>query len=57
LTLVFEVVAIVMLSRAFSKGHWIRSLFSGLSTCMSLLVLFLFGLFAWLDFVKFAQLP
>ena len=42
-----QVAAIVLLSRAFSPGHWARSLFSVLSICLSGLMLFLVGLFLW----------
>ncbi len=53
-TLVFEVCAIVLLLRAFSKGHPLRALFSVLSICCSGIVLFGFGLFLWV-YVRFAQ--
>jgi hypothetical protein len=46
--LIGQVAAIVLLSRAFSPGHWVRSLFSGLSICFSGLMLLLVGLFLWL---------
>ncbi len=45
--LVGQVAAIVLLIRAFSPGHWVRSLFSVLSICLSGLMLLLVGLFFW----------
>lgn len=50
--LVGEVAAIVLLSRAFSPGHWIRSSFSVLSICLSGLMLLLVGLFFWLSWFQ-----
>ena len=47
-TLISQVAAIVLLFRAFSPGHWARSLFSVLSICLSGLMLLLVGLFLWL---------
>jgi len=47
-----EVVAIVLLLGAFSRGHSVRALFSVLSICLSGLVIFLFGLFLYLSFVR-----
>ena|SRR5438445_9553576 len=52
LTLASEVVAIVLLLGAFSRGHSVRALFSVLSICLSGLVIFLFGLFLYLFFVR-----
>jgi hypothetical protein len=46
--LVVQVAAIVLLSRAFSPGHWMRSLFSLSSICLSGLMLLLVGLVFWL---------
>jgi hypothetical protein len=42
-----QTAAIVLLFRAFSPGHWLRSLFSVLSICLSGLMLLLVGLFLW----------
>jgi len=47
--LIGQVAAIVLLCRAFSPGHWIRSLFSVLSICLSGSMLLLVGLFFWLS--------
>ncbi len=52
LTLVFEVAAIILLLRAFSRDHIMRSVFSVVSICCSALILVLFGLFIWLFFFK-----
>ncbi len=52
LTLVFEVAAIILLLRAFSRDHMMRSVFSVASICCSVLILVLFGLFGWLFFFK-----
>jgi hypothetical protein len=46
--LIGEVAAIILLFRAFSPGHWMRSFFSVVSLCLSGLMLFLVGLFLWL---------
>ncbi|MGB8988422.1 MAG: hypothetical protein WCC37_17625 [Candidatus Sulfotelmatobacter sp.] len=43
-----QVVAMVLLVRAFSPGHWARSLFSVVSISMSGLMLLLVGLSFWL---------
>ncbi len=51
-TLVFEVVAIILLVRAFDSGHWLRSSFSAFSLFSSGLMLFLFGLFLWLSWTR-----
>jgi hypothetical protein len=50
LTEVFVVcgVGAFLLSRAFLSGHWVRSLFSVLSLCLSGVMLLLVGLFSWL---------
>jgi hypothetical protein len=45
--LIGQITAIVLLLRAFSYGHWVRSLFSVLSICLSGLMLFLVFLFLW----------
>ena len=45
--LVSQVAAIILLFRAFSPGHWMRSLLSVLSICLSGLMLLLVGLFLW----------
>jgi hypothetical protein len=50
--LIGQVVAIVLLLRAFSPGHWMRSLFSVLSICLSGLMLVLVGLFLWLSWFR-----
>jgi hypothetical protein len=47
--LVGQVAAIVLLVRAFSPGHFVRSLFSVVSICLSGLMLLLVGLFFWLS--------
>jgi hypothetical protein len=47
-TLACEVSAMVLLFRAFSNGHGVRSVFSVLSICMSGLMLLLFCLSLWL---------
>jgi len=52
ITLVFEVVAIILLLRAFEFGHWLRSLLSAFSIFSSGLMLLLFGLFLWLSWVR-----
>jgi hypothetical protein len=49
-TVVFEVTALVLLVRAFSKGHPMRTFFSVLSICCSGLMLTILGLFLWLSF-------
>jgi len=50
--LVFEIVAIVLLVRAFSKEHPIRSLLSVFSVCCSGLMITILGLFLWLLFFR-----
>jgi hypothetical protein len=52
LALVFEVAAIVLLLRSFSRGQLMRTLFAIASLCCSALILFLFGIFVWLFFFK-----
>ena len=52
LTLVFEVAAIFLLLRAFSRDRPVRSAFSIVSICCSALMIVLFGLFVWLFFFK-----
>lgn len=47
-TLIGQVAAIVLLFRAFSPGHWTRSLFAVLSIGLSGLMLLFVGLFLWL---------
>jgi hypothetical protein len=47
-TVICEVSATVLLFRAFSAGHGVRSAFSALSICMSALMLLLFCLSLWL---------
>ena len=53
-TLAFELIAIILLLRAFSKGHPLRALFSVLSICCSGTILFGFGLFLWV-YARFAH--
>ena len=50
--LIGQVAAIVLLFRAFSPGHWLRSLFSILSICLSGLMLLLVGLFLWFSWFR-----
>jgi len=50
--LIAQVAAIILIFRAFSPGHWIRSLFSVLSICLSALMLLLVGLFLWLSWFQ-----
>lgn len=49
-TVVFEVCAIVLLVRAFSRGHAARSLFSLLSLCCSGLIILFLGVFLWVSY-------
>ena len=51
-TVVFEVAAIILLVRAFERGHWLRSLFLAFSLCISGLMLLLFGIFLWLSWFR-----
>jgi len=50
--LVSEVAATVLLFRAFSTGHWVRSLFSVLSIFLSGLTLLLVFFFVWLTWLR-----
>ncbi len=50
--LIGQVIAIYLLSQAFSSGHWIRSSFSILCICMSALMLALVALFLWLSWFQ-----
>jgi hypothetical protein len=50
--LIGQMAAIVLLIRAFSPGHWMRSLFSILTLCISGLMLLLVGLFLWLSWFQ-----
>jgi len=50
--LISQVAAIVWLFRAFSPGHWMRSLLSVLSICLSLLMLLLVALFLWFSWFR-----
>jgi hypothetical protein len=50
--LIGQVIAIFLLFLAFSPGHWIRSLFSVLSICLSALMLILVGFFLWLSWFQ-----
>ena len=52
LTFVFEVAAIVLLFRSFSRGQLMRSLFTIASLCCSVVILFMFGIFVWVFFFK-----
>jgi hypothetical protein len=47
-----QVIAIILLFRAFSAGHWMRSLFSSVSICVSAMMLVLVGLFLWLSWFQ-----
>ncbi len=48
IALAFAVSAIVFLLRAFAPGHWLRTSFTVVSICLSLLLISLFGLCFWL---------
>jgi hypothetical protein len=48
LTFISLVAAIVLLSRSFSGGNGMRTLFSVLSMCWSVFMLFVFGSSVWL---------
>ena len=50
--LIGEVVAIILLVRAFSPGHWVRTLVSIVSVGLSALMLALIGLFLWLSWFQ-----
>jgi hypothetical protein len=50
--LVGQAVAIVLLIRALSPGHWVGSLFSVLSICLSGFTLLLVFLFMWLTWFQ-----
>jgi hypothetical protein len=50
--LIAQVAAIILMFRAFSPGHWVRTLFSVLSICLSGLMLLLVGLFLWLSWFQ-----
>jgi hypothetical protein len=50
--LIGEITAIVLLLRAFSPGHWVRSFFSAMSICLSGIMLLLVGLFFWLSWFQ-----
>jgi hypothetical protein len=50
--LIAQVVAIILLLRAFASGHWIRSLFTIMSVLLSALMLILVGLFLWLSWFQ-----
>jgi|HubBroStandDraft_4_1064222.scaffolds.fasta_scaffold1620279_1 hypothetical protein len=56
-SLVFQVSAIVLLFRTFSKEHFARGLVSVVSICCSGLTLFLSGLFLWLVWIQAARHP
>jgi hypothetical protein len=50
--LLVQIAAIVLLFRAFSPGHWARSLFCVVSICMSGLMLLLVGFFLWFSWFQ-----
>jgi hypothetical protein len=50
--LVFEVSAITLLVRSFSREHRLRSIFSALSICLSALMISLLGLVVWFFWVQ-----
>ena len=50
--LIGQVIAIILLSKAFAPGHWLRTLFSMLSICLSAMMLVLVGLFLWLSWFQ-----
>jgi len=50
--LIGQVAAIILVCRAYSPGHWFRSLFSILCACMSTMMLALIGLFLWLSWFQ-----
>lgn len=52
LTFIFELAAIILLLRAFSRDHPMRSAVSIVSICFSTLIIVLFGVFVWLLFFK-----
>jgi hypothetical protein len=56
-SVVFQVSAIVLLFRTFSKEHFARGLFSVVSICCSGLMLFLSGLFLWFFWARVARHP
>jgi hypothetical protein len=51
-TVAFEVAAIILLLRAFERGHWLRSLFAAFSICLGGLMLLLLSLFLWLSWFQ-----
>ena len=46
--LLAEMLAVFLLLRSFSRGHWLRNSFSVVSLCASLLTISLFGFLGWL---------
>jgi hypothetical protein len=50
--LVGQVASIFLLFQTFSPGHWVRSLFSVLSICLSGLMLLLVGFFLWFSWFR-----
>jgi len=44
----FSILSIILLMRSFSKGHWMRSVFSLFSIVVSVLLLAIFSLYIWL---------
>ncbi len=50
--LIGQTVALILLFRSFSRGHWLRSTFSLLSICLSGLMLLLVAFFFWAIWVQ-----
>ncbi len=48
IALLFEPIAIVLLSRSFSRGHWLRTSFSVVSICLSVSTISFFGFRLWM---------
>jgi hypothetical protein len=57
IALAFEVAAIILLGRAFSKENWMRSVGSVLSICLAGLTLSFMGLSLWLFLVRLPHVP
>lgn len=47
IALLFEPIAIVLLSRSFSRGHWLRTSLSVVSICLSVSTISVFGFLLW----------
>jgi hypothetical protein len=56
LTIVLPVVAIVLLSRSFSKGNLTHKMFSLLSIVWSSFILLVYGVVAWFVLVEFPRM-